>query len=274
VRGLRVRTADSGAAGARLELEHVVARHVLLGEPSAPLASLGLTRTDLMDMQLAAQQMRFESVTLNAGLIDAGDLLGIDGDLSDLELGIDRLLLTAFSLRRSRLTRCQTLTMISGKVFRSQFEPCQTEAARLYSTSLLGGTFDGAAESDRSNWSEVAIGSRGTADVTAWGSSFGSVALCTGLSRLQFDAFSNIKCSSCPDGVPDVPANAGVPTTSPCPKLRDFTRPSPDQLCRMVSPADGPSNDAAGGNFCALPHPFPPCSKPYPERARPLPRAF
>jgi hypothetical protein len=278
VEQVRVRTVDDRPGEARLVIEDSRAEQLSAGEPEHRFAgSIDVLRSELRDVQLIARDLQLESGKLLGGFVAIDELSGIDAELSDLELTFGDALLAAFQLRRTRISYCGALTLIEGDARDTQFPNCERRPARIYSTGIVGGTFDGIAEADRSRFAGVVLGLADPTELIAWNSHFLSVALCEHADAFVLASVSSMRCSSCPDGTPDAPERAppeGDALRTPPVAPPDLTGAPPENLCFIPSPSDEDEEAPTEGNFCELP-PIPPlCDEPHPVRRRPLPEPF
>ena len=277
VQNLRVQTAEDDLDEARLVIEDSVAAQLSAGEIERPFTgSIDVVRSELRDVQLVAGDLQLESGKLLGGLVAVDDLNGIDAQLADLELSFGNALLAAFTIRRTEIKRCGALTLIEGTADDTRFVPCEWRPARIYDTGIVRGAFDGHAEADHGRFVRVALGLQSPTEIVAFNSNLNAVALCEHTQAIVLSVVSSVRCSSCPDGLPDVPADAGDSDAPPTPLLEppDLTGRPPEHVCFVPSMSDGPEDRPTGGNFCELPEPPPVCDEPHPVRRRPLPEPF
>jgi hypothetical protein len=276
VQNLRVQTAEDDPGKAQLVIEDSVAAQFSAGELERPFTgSIDVLRSELRDVQLVAGDLQLESGKLLGGLVAVDGLNGVDAELADLELSFGNALLAAFTIRRTEITRCGALTLIEGTADDTRFVPCDWRPARIYDTGIVRGAFDGNAEADHSRFVRVALGLQSPTEIVAFNSNLNAVAFCEHTQAIVLSVVSSVRCSSCPDGLPDVAADAG-PSDAPGTRLvepPDLTGRPPD-VCFVPSPSDGSDDRPIGGNFCELPEPPPVCGEPHPVRRRPLPEPF
>jgi hypothetical protein len=277
VQNLRVLTAEDHAGEARLVIEDSVVAQISTGEPGRRFAgSIDVLHSELRDVQLVAGDLQLESGKVLGGLVAIDDLNGIDAELADLELSFGNALLAAFTMSRTAITRCGALTLIEGTAVDTQFVACEWRPARVYSTGIVRGAFDGSAEADRARFVRVVVGLQSPTEIVAFSSNLNGVALCEHMHTIMLGSVSSIRCSSCPDGSPDVPADAGPSDalrTSPV-EPPDLAGHPPEHVCFVPSPSDDGMDSPTADNFCELPQPPPVCAEPHPVRRRPLPEPF
>jgi hypothetical protein len=273
---LRVQTGEDDASEARLVIEDSVVAQISAGELERPFTgSIDVLRSDLRDLQIVAGDLQIESGKLLGGLVVIDDLNGIDAELADLELSFGNALLAAFTLRRTEITRCGALTLIEGMARDTHFVACEWRAARIYSTGIVRGAFDGNAEADRGRFVRVVLGLQSPTEIIAFNSNLYAVALCEHTQAIRLGWVSSVRCSSCPDGLPDVTADAGPSDAVDTPPVEppDLAGRPPEHVCFVPSPSEE-QDRPTGANFCELPEPPPVCDEPHPVRRRPLPEPF
>jgi len=277
VQNLRVQTAEDDPNEARLVIEDSVGTQLSAGEVErAFTGSIDVVRSELRDVQLVARDLQLDSGKLLGGLVAVDDLNGVDAELADLEVSFGSALLAAFTMRRNEITRCGELTLIEGTADDTHFAPCEWRPARIYSTGIVRGAFDGNAEADRGRFVRVVLGLQSPTEIVAFSSNLNAVALCEHTQAIVLASVSSLRCSSCPDGSPDIPADAGTSDAPGTPPVEppDLTGHPPENVCFIPSPSDGEEDRPTGGNFCELPEPTPVCDEPHPVRRRPLPEPF
>jgi hypothetical protein len=160
-----------------------------------------------------------------------------------------------------------------GTAHDTHFVPCEWRPARIYSTGIVRGAFDGNAEADRGRFVRVVLGLQSPTEIVAFNSNLNGVALCEHTQAIVLGVVSSVRCSSCPDGLPDVPADAGPSDALRTPPVepRDLAGRPPEHVCFIPSASDDDEDRPTGANFCELPEPPPVCDEPHPVRRRPLP---
>jgi len=198
IEGLRVSGVATAAGAPRLELEGVKIKMVAIGDDQHPFeGSVSLRSSELFEVALIAREVELESSRVEQGRLHAHALITADAVLADLEIESERAVLSASVVRKSQLTRCGELMLVTTRVRESTVAECSGSPARFYGAQFADGAIDGTIESDHTSFSATVFGTRGPTELRTFNDAFERTSFCAGVEKLVVSGGVRVACSMC-----------------------------------------------------------------------------
>lgn len=201
VEALDVEGRETNAGTPQIEFEDVDAKDIRIGDPDAPFeGEVSVVRSTWFHAQVAARDLRLESVSYRGGRVDVERLLALDTGLADMPLAAEDSQLAACELTRTRFERCGTLTLLGTKAEVCHFAACSPGPLRAYESKLEGCSVDGTVDADGTKFSLVAFGTGEKTTLRSWGGVIGTCQFCKHARHHQA-AGGIVSCSECAEGL-------------------------------------------------------------------------
>lgn len=174
---------------------------------AAPSGSVIMRRATAKGMRALLARLEFESVQLEAGVLEAERFDAADSTLSQLEVHARRVLLSASTVDMSSFAECEAFSGIAGGFQSTLISACR-EPHRLYGATFNLSRIDGAMILDRASVSLTELGVTHAEPAEVWDSMLAGVSFCGDQQAYAFGGRSNISCARC--DLADAPVDLDV----------------------------------------------------------------
>jgi hypothetical protein len=188
----------SDSPDASVTLEKTELRAVRFGDEQAQFEGvLSVTRSKLDQVNLAARELRFETVGLIEARVRADHLQWVDVTGRRVELTIRSAIVSSSNFIDFRVKQCELLGLYNVDLTTYFIPTCSAGPTRLFNSNLNRGSLDGAIDSDRTQLTQTIFGLHDTTDLLAWDTNLDQVNFCSSSDHVTVAGKGTFSCATC-----------------------------------------------------------------------------